>query len=99
MNPEKRLGEAEKQLRLFKEAAALEADQEDQSPVETGETAYTKLTTKVKRGTGTRDQDTTKIVTRHPDPQEAAVRHQKSLQAVRSAAATARSIDPEETDE
>jgi len=61
----------------------------------TAETAYTKLTTKVKRGTGTRDQDTTKIVTRHPDPKEAAVRHQKSLAAVRSAAHTARSIDPE----
>jgi len=61
----------------------------------TAETAYTKLTTKVKRGTGTRDQDTTKIVTRHPDPKEAAIRHQKSLAAVRSAANTARSIDPE----
>lgn len=68
----------------------------DADPLEpTAETAYTKLTTKVKRGTGTRDQDTTKIVTRHPDPEEAAKRHQKSLAAVRAAAATARSIEPE----
>jgi len=67
--------------------------------VPTPETAYTKLTTKVKRGTGTRDQDTTKIVTRHPDPEEAARRHQKSLEAVRSAAYTARSITPEGDDE
>ncbi len=65
----------------------------------TAETAYTKLTTKIKRGTGTRDQDTTKIVTRHPDPKEAAIQHQQSLEAVRSAAHTARSIDPEATDE
>jgi hypothetical protein len=62
------------------------------------DTAYTKLTTKLKRGTDVRDQDTTKIVTRHPDPKEAAVRHQQALGAVRSAANTARSIDPEESE-
>jgi len=63
-----------------------------------GEVAYTKLTTKLKRGTGTRDQDTTKLVTRHPDPKEAAVRHQKALEAARSASHTARSVQPEEED-
>jgi len=56
---------------------------------------YTKLVTKVKRGTGTRDQDTTKVVTRHPDPKTAAANHQRSIEAVRSAAAAARSIQPE----
>jgi len=63
-----------------------------------GEVAYTKLTTKVKRGTGTRDQDTTKVTTRHPDPRQAAVNHQQALEAARSAAAAARSIQPEGDD-
>jgi hypothetical protein len=57
---------------------------------------YTKLVTKVKRGTGTRDQDTVKVVTRHPKPEQAAVNHQKSIEAVRSAADSARTIQPEE---
>jgi len=56
---------------------------------------YTKLVTKVKRGTGTRDQDTTKVVTRHPDPNAAAANHQQSIEAVRSAAAAARTIQPD----
>jgi len=56
---------------------------------------YTKLVTKVKRGSGTRDQDTTKVVTRHPDPDTAAVNHQQSIEAVRSAAAAARTIQPD----
>jgi hypothetical protein len=61
---------------------------------------YTKLTTKVKRGTGTRDQDTVKVVTRHPDPTQAAQDHQKAIEAVRLAARAARSIQPEDpTDE
>lgn len=73
---------------------------DETDPLEpTAETAYCKLTTKVKRGTGTRDQDTTKIVTRHPDPKEAAKRHQASLQAVRAAARTARTIGQEDQDE
>lgn len=59
---------------------------------------YTKLVTKVKRGTGTRDQDTVKVVTRHPEPEQAAVNHQKSIAAVRSAAGSARTIQPEEDD-
>lgn len=59
------------------------------------ETRYTKLTTKVKRGTGTRDQDTVKVVTRHPDPQEAAVNHQRALEAVRASADAARTIQPD----
>jgi hypothetical protein len=60
---------------------------------------YTKLTTKVKRGTGTRDQDTVKVVTRHSDPKQAAVDHQKALGAVRAAAHTARTMQPGEEDD
>jgi len=63
------------------------------------ETAYTKLSTKVKRGTGTRDQDVTKVVTRHPSPKDAALRHQQALEAVRSAAKGARTIQPDQEDE
>jgi len=58
-------------------------------------TRYTKLTTKVKRGTATRDQDTVKVVTRDPDPERAAQDHQRAIEAVRSAADAARSIQPE----
>lgn len=58
---------------------------------------YTKLSTKIKRGTGTRDQDTVKVVTRHKDPQEAAMRHQQAIAAVRSSAETVRGIQPEES--
>jgi hypothetical protein len=60
----------------------------------TPETAYTKLSTKVKRGTGTRDQDTVKVTTRHPDPAVAAQQHQTAINAVRDAAETARDIQP-----
>lgn len=60
---------------------------------------YTKLTTKIKRGTGTRDQDTVKVVTRHPDPEQAAVNHEKSIAAVQTAADSARSIQPEGSDD
>lgn len=63
------------------------------------ETAYTKLTTKVKRGTGTRDQDTVKVVSRYPDPKMAAVMHHQAIEAVRSAATAARTIQPEEDNE
>jgi len=56
---------------------------------------YTKLTTKVKRGTGTRDQDTTKVVTRHPDPNEAVADHFQALGSVRKIAEQARSVQPE----
>jgi len=72
-----------------------ETDNSDQYD---GDVAYTKLTTKVKRGTGTRDQDTTKVMTRHPDPTIAAVNHQQALEAARSAASAARSIQPEDDD-
>jgi len=60
---------------------------------------YTKLVTKVKRGTGTRDQDTVKVTTRHPDPLEAATRHHKAIEAARSSADAARTIQPEGDDE
>jgi len=60
---------------------------------------YTKLVTKIKRGTGTRDQDTTKLVTRHPDPKEAAARHQQAIAQVKQLADTARDMQPkDETD-
>jgi hypothetical protein len=62
----------------------------------TAETAYTKLSTKVKRGTGTRDQDTVKVTTRHPDPQTAAKNHQQAIEAARESANAARSIQPDE---
>lgn len=65
----------------------------------TPETAYTKLSTKVKRGTGTRDQDVVKVTTRHPDPQEAAHQHQQAIASVRAAAEAARSIQPGGEDE
>lgn len=61
----------------------------------TAETAYTKLSTKVKRGTGTRDQDTVKVTTRHPDPKTAAKNHQATIEAVRAAAQSARTIQPD----
>jgi hypothetical protein len=60
---------------------------------------YTKLSTKVKRGTGTRDQDTVKVVTRDPDPAEAAKKHQQAIEAVRASAEAARTIQPEDTNE
>jgi hypothetical protein len=55
---------------------------------------YTKLVTKVKRGSGTRDQDTTKVVTRHPDPAEAVERHEQAVAALREFADDARDIQP-----
>jgi len=58
--------------------------------------AYTKLSTKIKRGTGTRDQDTTKLVTRHSDPKEAAKRHQTAIEAARKSAEAARTIENED---
>jgi len=62
------------------------------------DTAYTKLKTEVKRGTDTRDQDKTKVVTRHPDPEEAAERHRKALNALGRSAHYARQIQPEESE-
>jgi hypothetical protein len=60
---------------------------------------YTKLTTKVKRGQDTRDQDTTKVVTRHRDPKEAVRRHRIAVEAQREMATEARHIQPEGDDE
>jgi hypothetical protein len=60
---------------------------------------YTKLSTKVKRGSGTRDQDTTKVVTRHSDPETAAEHHFQALGAVRAAVHTARTMQPGEEDD
>lgn len=56
---------------------------------------YTKLSTKVKRGTGTRDQDTTKVVTRHPEPDEAVANHFEALSSVRKVAEQVRTVQPE----
>jgi len=55
---------------------------------------YTKLETKVKRGNGTRDQDTTKVVTRHPDPEEAVERHKVAVAAAQAFADDARAMQP-----
>jgi len=55
---------------------------------------YTKLVTKVKRGEGTRDQDTTKVVTRHPNPEEAVRRHEQAVAAMRKFADDAREVQP-----
>jgi hypothetical protein len=60
---------------------------------------YTKLTTKVKRGTGTRDQDTTQVVTRHPDPEEAVERHQRAIEAATAFASHARTVMQPEGEE
>jgi len=69
----------------------------DDSPDEpSAEYAYTKLTTKLKRGTGTRDQDTTKVVTRHPDPERAVSHHERAIHHARRVAQTTREIQPEE---
>lgn len=59
---------------------------------------YTKLMTKVKRGEGTRDQDTTKIVTRHPDPEECAERHEQAIERVSEFAQDARDTQPTTTE-
>lgn len=56
---------------------------------------YTKLTTKVKRGEGTRDQDTTKVVTRHPKPKVAVERHRIAVNEAKQFAEDARDIQPD----
>jgi len=61
-------------------------DMDDVGDEVSPEYAYTKLSTKIKRGTGTRDQDTVKVTTRHPDPDAAAINHQRAVDAVRTAA-------------
>jgi len=58
------------------------------------EKSYLKLTTKVKRGEGTRDQDTTKVVTRHHDPTEAVEQHQQAVEQLEKLAQQSRDIDP-----
>jgi len=63
-----------------------------------GDVAYTKLVSKVKRGTGTRDQDTVKVVTRHPDPKLAVRQHRYAVEAQRELAQDAREIQPEVED-
>jgi hypothetical protein len=60
---------------------------------------YTKLLTKIKRGTGTRDQDTTKLTTKHADPEVAAKRHQKAIESVRASAKAARTIETGDNNE
>jgi len=62
------------------------------------ENEYTKLTTKVKRGTGTRDQDTTKVVTRHRDPTMAVRKHRAAVDLMQETIADTRDIQPEESD-
>ena len=55
---------------------------------------YTKFTTKLKRGSGTRDQDVTKVVTKHTDPETAAENHQAAIDAAVKFADNAREIKP-----
>jgi hypothetical protein len=62
-----------------------------------GDVAYTKLKTAVKRGTGTRDEDKTKLVTRHPEPRTAVMRHAQALGQFEALARDARAVQPEET--
>jgi len=73
---------------------------DEQDPMApTAETAYTKLTTKLKRGNGTRDQDTTKVVTRHPSAFKAVGAHMDALGAFEELTNRARDIQPEEDDD
>jgi len=60
---------------------------------------YTKLVTKVKRGTGTRDQDTTKVVTRHPDPHIAVQNHRAAVESLKRLVDSARGVQPGEGDD
>ena len=55
---------------------------------------YTKLVSKLKRGNGTRDQDTTKIVTKHPDPEQAVENHEDAIEHATQFADNARAVDP-----
>lgn len=55
---------------------------------------YTKLSTKVKRGTETRDQDITKVVTRHQDPEKAVENHREALETLDEFAHKGRSTQP-----
>lgn len=54
-----------------------------------------KLTTKVKRGTGTRDQDTIKVNISGDDPAETVADLNKTLELLEETAQTARDIQPE----
>jgi|APHM01.1.fsa_nt_gi hypothetical protein len=71
-------------------------DTEDQRDPEV---AYTKLSSKVKRGTGTRDQDTIKVVTRHAYPEVAVKDHLEALSALSDLADDVRAIQPEDSHE
>jgi hypothetical protein len=62
--------------------------------VDESDKSYLKLTTKVKRGTATRDQDTTKVVTRHHDPTKAVEQHQEAVKQLENLAQQSRDIDP-----
>jgi hypothetical protein len=62
---------------------------------QTNQKRYTKLESKVKRGSDTRDQDEVKIQTRHPSPIKAVKRHKKAVEAMEALAEKGRNIDPE----
>lgn len=57
------------------------------------------ITAKLKRGTGTRDQDTIKIKAKGKNAAEAAENMENTLEAVDEWAEQFRSIQPEEADE
>jgi hypothetical protein len=65
---------------------------------QTNDDHYSKLSTKVKRGQGTRDQDTTKVTTRHPDPEQAVENHNTAVEHAKQFAGHARTIQPDEED-
>lgn len=56
-----------------------------------------KLTTKVKRGTATRDQDTIKVNISGDDPAETVADLNETLELLEETAQTARDIQPEES--
>jgi len=55
-------------------------DSDDDTSAEDG---YTELVTEVKRDVGTVGQNTTTVVTRHPDPEKAADRHERAVEKAR----------------
>lgn len=54
-----------------------------------------RVETKVKRGSGTRDQDTIKVVIKSDDPVEAVAKLDATLGKLRETATTVREIQPE----
>jgi len=58
-----------------------------------------RVETKVKRGTGTRDQDTIKVVVKGDDPDETVKKLNATVENLRETATAARSIQPDGGDD